>query len=252
MQIFEKLIDKNGLVFAFLVIAFVVFVSDWLAKNILKNKIPGSAIAILAGLVLAYFGGLITGGEKGISDIKLFKGIGFMGNSMFRDFAIVATAIGASWAVMKKAGMLGVVSLLVGVSFFFFVGVLVAYIWGYRDAVSLCTIGAGACTYIVGPVTGAAIGASSDVIALSIATGVVKAVGVTILTPLVAKRIGLNNPSAAMAYGGLIGTNSGVAAGLAATDPALVPYGSLTATFYTGLGCLLCPSLFYLVLGWIF
>ena len=252
MQIFEKLIEKNGLVFAFLVIAFVVFVSDWLAKNILKNKIPGSAIAILAGLVLAYFGGLITGGEKGISDIKLFKGIGFMGNSMFRDFAIVATAIGASWAVMKKAGMLGVVSLLVGVSFFFFVGVLVAYIWGYRDAVSLCTIGAGACTYIVGPVTGAAIGASSDVIALSIATGVVKAVGVTILTPLVAKRIGLNNPSAAMAYGGLIGTNSGVAAGLAATDPALVPYGSLTATFYTGLGCLLCPSLFYLVLGWIF
>ena len=252
MQIFEKLIEKNGLVFAFLVIAFVVFVSDWLAKNILKNKIPGSAIAILAGLVLAYFGGLITGGEKGISDIKLFKGIGFMGNSMFRDFAIVATAIGASWAVMKKAGMLGVVSLLVGVSFFFFVGVLVAYIWGYRDGVSLCTIGAGACTYIVGPVTGAAIGASSDVIALSIATGVVKAVGVTILTPLVAKRIGLNNPSAAMAYGGLIGTNSGVAAGLAATDPALVPYGSLTATFYTGLGCLLCPSLFYLVLGWIF
>ena len=139
MQIFEKLIEKNGLVFAFLVIAFVVFVSDWLAKNILKNKIPGSAIAILAGLVLAYFGGLITGGEKGISDIKLFKGIGFMGNSMFRDFAIVATAIGASWAVMKKAGMLGVVSLLVGVSFFFFVGVFVSYILGYRDAVSLCT-----------------------------------------------------------------------------------------------------------------
>jgi malonate transporter MadM subunit len=90
------------------------------------------------------------------------------------------------------------------------------------------------------------------VIALSIATGVVKAISVTILTPLVAKRIGLNSPSSAMAFGGLLGTNSGVAAGLAATDPALVPYGSLTATFYTGLGCLLCPSLFYLFLGWIF
>jgi malonate transporter MadM subunit len=252
MQIFEKLIDKNGLVFAFLVIAAVVFVSDWLSKNVLKNKIPGSAIAILTGLVLAYFGGIITGGEKGISDIELFKGIGFMGNSMLRDFAIVATAIGASWAVMKKAGMLGIVSLLIGVSFFFLMGVLMAYIWGYRDAVSLCTIGAGACTYIVGPVTGAAVGASSQVIALSIATGVVKAISVTILTPLVAKRIGLNSPSSAMAFGGLLGTNSGVAAGLAATDPALVPYGSLTATFYTGLGCLLCPSLFYLFLGWIF
>jgi len=252
MQIFEKLIDKNGLVFAFLVIAAVVFVSDWLSKNVLKNKIPGSAIAILTGLVLAYFGGIISGGEKGISDIELFKGIGFMGNSMFRDFAIVATAIGASWAIMKKAGMLGIVSLLIGVSFFFLMGVLMAYIWGYRDAISLCTIGAGACTYVVGPVTGAAVGASSEVIALSIATGVVKAISVTILTPLVAKRIGLNSPSSAMAFGGLLGTNSGVAAGLAATDPALVPYGSLTATFYTGLGCLLCPSLFYLFLGWIF
>jgi len=57
--------------------------------------------------------------------------------------------------------------------------------------------------------------------------------------------IGLNNPHTAMIFGGMIGTTSGVAAGLAATDPKLVPYGALTATFYTGLGCLLCPSLFY-------
>jgi hypothetical protein len=52
-----------------------------------------------------------------------------------------------------------------------------------------------------------------------------------------------------MAYGGIMGTSSGVAAGLAATDPALVPYGAVTATFYTGLGCLICPSLFYLILS---
>ncbi|WP_353890105.1 hypothetical protein [uncultured Algoriphagus sp.] len=45
-----------------------------------------------------------------------------------------------------------------------------------------------------------------------------------------------------------MGTSSGVAAGLAATDPKLVPYGAVTATFYTGVGCLLCPSLFYLIL----
>ena len=49
-----------------------------------------------------------------------------------------------------------------------------------------------------------------------------------------------------MVYGGLMGTNSGVAAGLAATDPKLVPYGVMTATFYTGLGCLLCPSVLFL------
>ncbi|MEZ4901743.1 MAG: hypothetical protein R2822_08305 [Spirosomataceae bacterium] len=30
-------------------------------------------------------------------------------------------------------------------------GVLVAYASGYHDAASLTTIGAGACTYIVGP-----------------------------------------------------------------------------------------------------
>ena len=135
---------------------------------------------------------------------------------------------------------------------FFIFGVVLAYFWGIRDAASLCTIGAGSCTYIVGPVTGAALGASSEVIALSIAIGVLKAILVTILTPLLAKKVGLNNPAAAMAFGGLMGTNSGVSAGLAATDPALVPYGAVTATFYTGLGCLLCPSLFYLILGWFF
>ena len=48
-------------------------------------------------------------------------------------------------------------------------------------------------------------------------------------------------------YGGLMGTTSGVAAGLAATDPKLVPYGAMTATFYTGIGCLLAPSLLFLI-----
>jgi malonate transporter MadM subunit len=51
-----------------------------------------------------------------------------------------------------------------------------------------------------------------------------------------------------MVFGGLLGTTSGVAAGLAATDPKLVPYGAMTATFYTGLGCLLCPSILYFAL----
>jgi malonate transporter MadM subunit len=66
-------------------------------------------------------------------------------------------------------------------------------------------------------------------------------------TPLVAARIGLNNPHSALIYGGLMGTTSGVAGGLAATDPKLVPYGAMTATFYTGVGCLLAPSLLFLI-----
>ena len=38
-----------------------------------------------------------------------------------------------------------------------------------------------------------------------------------------------------------------VMAGLAATDPKLVPYGAMTATFFTGLGCLLGPSLVFMI-----
>jgi hypothetical protein len=45
-----------------------------------------------------------------------------------------------------------------------------------------------------------------------------------------------------------MGTTSGVAAGLAATDPKLVPYGAMVATFYTGFGCLVCPSILFLSL----
>ncbi|KIZ33837.1 malonate transporter, partial [Stutzerimonas stutzeri] len=84
--------------------------------------------------------------------------------------------------------------------------------------------------------------------ALSIAAGLVKAILVMIATPFVAPMIGLNNPRAAVIFGGLIGTSSGVAGGLAATDARLVPYGCLTAAFYTALGCLLGPSLLFFVM----
>ncbi|MCH2356005.1 MAG: malonate transporter subunit MadM, partial [Pseudomonadales bacterium] len=73
-----------------------------------------------------------------------------------------------------------------------------------------------------------------------------------ICTPWIAKRIGLDNPQSAMVFGGLMGTTSGVAAGLAATDPKLVPYGAMTATFYTGLGCLLGPSVLYFIVSAMF
>ena len=129
----------------------------------------------------------------------------------------------------------------------FAAGIVVAWGFGVRDPVALTTLGAGAATYIVGPVTGAALGASSEMIALSIAAGLVKAILVMMATPALVRFIGLDNPRAAMIFGGVMGTNSGVIAGLAATDPKLVPYGAMTATFYTGLGCLIGPSLIYLV-----
>lgn len=251
MDFILKFIDKNGLIFAFCVVGLIVLVADFLAKRLLNNKIPYPAIAIIMGLVLAYVGGVMSDGEKGIADLRLFAGMGQMGGAMFRDFAIVSTAFGASLLLMKKSGMVGAISLFLGIVLSFFFGVVVAFALGYHDAVSLTTIGAGACTYIVGPVTGAAIGANSSVIALSIGTGVFKAITVAIATPLLAKRIGLDNPQSAMVFGGIMGTNAGVMAGLAATDPKLVPYGALTATFYTGLGCLVCPSVFYLLISWL-
>jgi malonate transporter MadM subunit len=252
MDIINKFIEKNGLVFAFLIVGLIIYLSEIISKKLTRNKIPTPAVAIIIGLIMAYIGGIYTNGEKGIADVKMFAGIGIMGGAMFRDFAIVSTAMGASLLVMKRTGWVGVMSLFLGIFLSFFFGVVVALVWGYRDAVSLTTIGAGACTYIVGPVTGAAIGAGSDIIVLSIAAGVIKAIFVAIGTPFIAKSIGLNNPHTAMIFGGMMGTNTGVMAGLAATDPKLVPYGALTATFYTGLGCLLCPSVLYIVMCVIF
>lgn len=176
VAITAKVFKSNGLVFAFMLIGIITLITYKLSA-LTKGKIHGSAIAIFAGLVLAYIGGITTGGSKGLASIPMFAGV---------------------------------------------------------------------CTFVVGPVTGAALGASSDVIAISIAAGVVKSVAVMILTPFVKNIVGLNNPQAAMIYGGLMGTSSGVAAGLAAVDAKLVPYGAMTATFYTGTGCLLCPSILYL------
>jgi len=242
----QKVLTDQSLVAAFALIGAVMLVSYFISKHLTFGRIHGSAIAIMIGLVLAYVGGVVTGGNKGIADVSLFSGIGLMGGAMLRDFAIVATAFEVNVVEARKAGLLGIVALAIGTVLPFVIGALAAVAFGYTDAVSITTIGAGAVTYIVGPVTGAALGAESPVIALSIATGVLKAVLVMICTPFVAPLIGLNNPRSAMAYGGLMGTVSGVTAGLAATDPRLVPYGALTATFHTGLGCLVAPSVFYL------
>ncbi|MGO4890454.1 malonate transporter subunit MadM [Anaerobacillus sp. MEB173] len=243
---------SNGLIVSFAVVGITMYFAYFLSDKLTRGRIHGSAIAIILGLLLAYIGGVVTGGTKGLSDISLFAGIGLMGGGMLRDFAIVATAFGASFSEIKKAGITGIISLFLGVIVSFIVGVMIALAFGYTDAVSLTTIGAGTATYIVGPVTGAALGASSEVITISIAAGLVKSILTMIGTPFIAKYIGLNNPRSAMVYGGLIGSTSGVAGGLAATDPKLVPYGAVTATFYTGLGCLLAPSILFLITNAIF
>ena len=54
------------------------------------------------------------------------------------------------------------------------------------------------------------------IIAIGIAAGLFKSIAVMLITPVVAKKIGLTTPKAALIYGGLMGTTSGTAAGLAA------------------------------------
>ncbi|MBS0347322.1 MAG: malonate transporter subunit MadM [Proteobacteria bacterium] len=246
MEMIEHAIRENSLVGAFAFVGLIMWISVHLSRKLTFGRVHGSAIAIVIGLALAYWGGIQTGGSKGLADLKLFAGIGLMGGAMMRDFAIVATAFEVQVDEAKKAGLVGVMALLLGTIIPFIVGASVAWSMGYTDAVAMTTIGAGAVTYIVGPVTGAAIGASSDLMALAIATGLIKAIMVMVFTPVAARFMGLDNPRSAMVFGGLAGTVSGVSAGLAATDRRLVPYGALVATFHTGLGCLMGPSVLFL------
>ena len=235
----------NGLIAAFLFAGVVVFVSSLISEKLTRGRIHSSAIAIFVGLTAAYIGGAVTGGQKGLSDIAVFSGLGVLGGATLRNFTIIAASYGAKLSEIKKAGAAGFVSLFVGIASSYIMGAAVALAFGYRDAVSISTIAAGAVTFVVGPVTGQTLGADSAVIALSVAAGLIKTVLIMVLTPLVARHVGITNPKMAMIYGGLVGSTSGVSTGLAATDPELVPYGTMIATFYSGFGCLLCPSLLY-------
>lgn len=237
---------KNGFVLSFLVVGIIMLVTQFISQKILRNKIPGVALAIALGLILASFGG-----KTGIADIPLFSGMALLGGTMLRDFAILSTAYGASMVEIKKAGWVGVISLFVGVFFNFIVGVAFAMLFGYSNPGDIATLASGTCTFIVGPITGNAVGASSEIITLSIAAGVVKVLIVSVATPLFKHLVGIESKTSAMVFGGVMGTVSGVSAALASINPKLVPYGALTATFYTGIAAILCPSVFYPILKWI-
>ncbi len=57
--------------------------------------------------MLSWFGGIATGGTKGLSDVSLFAGIGLMGGAMLRDLAIVSTAYGVDMSEIKRQVLLG-------------------------------------------------------------------------------------------------------------------------------------------------
>ncbi|MCX7281638.1 MAG: malonate transporter subunit MadM, partial [Alphaproteobacteria bacterium] len=101
------LLTKQGLVTAFALVGAIIYLSHLISKYLTGGRIHGSAIAILAGLALAYAGGRITGGQKGIADIPMFAGIGLLGGNLLRDFAIVATAFEVDTVQARRAGLLG-------------------------------------------------------------------------------------------------------------------------------------------------
>src|SRR4051812_7138724 len=110
MNMLDMLTDlfvKQGLVAAFATIGVVMWVSYVLSRRLTFGRVHGSAIAIVIGLILAYVGGRITGGEKGLAALPVFAGIGLMGGAMLRDFAIVATAFEVDVKEARKAGFIG-------------------------------------------------------------------------------------------------------------------------------------------------
>lgn len=109
----------------------------------------------------------------------------------------------------------------------FAIGTIVAISFSYCDAVSIIFIAASSVIYVFIPMTGTALGVASEVLALSATVGLVKTVFIMIFTPLVEKKIGLTSPKMAMIFGCLVGSTSGASAGFAATEPSLVPYGTM-------------------------
>ena len=153
LEVIISVLSKNALITAFAFVGLLVWASYWISEKLTFGHVHGSAIAIALGLALAYVGGVSTGGSKGLADFEILAGVGIMGGAMFRDFAIVATAFGADLRAIKDAGAIAGASVIIGVVLSFVVGALVAVAFGYDDAVTITTIGAGAATYIVGPVT---------------------------------------------------------------------------------------------------
>ena len=73
-KVISNVFVQNGLVFSFMLIGLITLIT-YRISALTKGKIHGSAIAIFAGLILAYIGGITTGGSKGLASIPLFPDV---------------------------------------------------------------------------------------------------------------------------------------------------------------------------------
>ncbi len=170
-DVLAQMARGQALIFAFAIVGLLMGLASLLSRALTRGRVHASAFAIVLGLALAYVGGLATGGHNGMADVVPFAGLALLGGAMLRDFAVVSTAFEVDVAEAWRAGAIAFVAVAFGTVIPFMVGAAVAWSFGFRDAVSMTTIGAGANAYIIGTATGTALGATSPVIALSIATG---------------------------------------------------------------------------------
>lgn len=64
-------LGAGGIVTALLFSGVIILISEFISKKLTKGRLHPSAIAIFFGLVLAYVGGVIAGGEKGLGMWRL-------------------------------------------------------------------------------------------------------------------------------------------------------------------------------------
>src|SRR5438132_14102360 len=93
LEILQKAAAHNGLVTAFAVVGLIVLVSGQISRRLTFGRVHGSAIAILIGLALAYWGGTLTGGHKSITDPTLIGSINLLDTAKLQVFTIVVTRV---------------------------------------------------------------------------------------------------------------------------------------------------------------
>ena len=78
----HKIVAEQGLVLAFALVGILMWLSAVICRRLTAGRIHASAIAIVAALALAWLGGVLTGGKKGLADVPAFAGLALLGGPM--------------------------------------------------------------------------------------------------------------------------------------------------------------------------
>ena len=104
-DILDHMARAEALIIAFATIGALMLLSSLLSRRITGGRIHASAFAIMIGLALAYGGGLVSHGHRGLADVVPFSGLVLLGGAMMRDFAVASTAFEVDVARAWRAGV---------------------------------------------------------------------------------------------------------------------------------------------------